>query len=311
MDILSYIKIQIDSIDKITDEVNFFDVLIHLEWAEHLYEQGRKEKNENYYTDVIYRANQVYEGVIREAYKAFCEEPKSKINTYDIESYLTDNKIFEDRVVDHFRVYRKNWRNESTHDHRLFFRESEALMAIASVSSFTYILTNQVLQQIRFKSQKDKGQNNENIKQVLKRKTVDIEKTFRELIQSFVVSNRESLSHENIQGEEIISMLFGFIKSLNNDEFRAFRYRITDIDGAILVPDLMVKIKDVLSVIEFKFMRSSRDILHAATRCEKFGSGLRTWKWGVSKVDSSSRYSPLLTSSINQSMASQKSCLVA
>lgn len=60
MDILYSIKEQINLINKRSNKIDLSDLIVHLERAEYFYKKGREEQDDNYFTDVIYRTNQVF-----------------------------------------------------------------------------------------------------------------------------------------------------------------------------------------------------------------------------------------------------------
>ena len=57
-------------------------------------------------------------------------------------------------MLNQFSNYRTEWRNPSTHDYKLYFDESEAFLAIISVSAFACLLLDQIAAKIAFDSSK-------------------------------------------------------------------------------------------------------------------------------------------------------------
>ncbi|QYN10927.1 hypothetical protein [Pseudomonas aeruginosa] len=51
-------------------------------------------------------------------------------------------------MLDQFTNYRQEWRNPSTHDHKLDFSESEAFLAIVSVTAFSCLLVDEMALQL-------------------------------------------------------------------------------------------------------------------------------------------------------------------
>ncbi len=121
-------------------------VMVHIDRAERYYRQAKKQNDEQYYTDVVYRTNQAYEGMLKTAYLFFEGVVECNLNTYQLEEYFEGKQIFNDRVKKSFTFYRKFWRNTSVHDHELFFNRDDAFLAIVNVSAFIYILLNQILE---------------------------------------------------------------------------------------------------------------------------------------------------------------------
>jgi hypothetical protein len=116
----------------------------HIAAAIRHFDRGQKEVDDTLFTDVIFRCNQAFEGSIKEAYRVLAgKDPKAKTPN-DIEIFLTDGNILRKKVLDQFTIYRREWRNPSTHDYTLDFDEDEALMAIVSVSAFAIVLCDQI-----------------------------------------------------------------------------------------------------------------------------------------------------------------------
>ena len=96
------------------------------------------------------RANHAFEGMLREAFALFTGTDSAGATIQSVENALLKQRVFEPRVIELFKNYRQNWRNPSTHDHMLFFNSVEAFLAILSVSSFAYVLAEQMIERIAF-----------------------------------------------------------------------------------------------------------------------------------------------------------------
>lgn len=122
-------------------------VIAHLHVAEKHYERGKNTGDEHFFTDVLCRCNHAFEGILREAYHAFNEtaERHENISLYEIEQYLKSKNLFSERVRKLLDNYRKDWRNPSTHDHKLFFSEGEALLALMNVQAIVAVVLEQML----------------------------------------------------------------------------------------------------------------------------------------------------------------------
>jgi hypothetical protein len=120
-------------------------VLEHLARAEDYWNRARRDADEGLFTDVIYRTNQAFEGILKEAYSVLTNKDASRTTPHAIEEYLASSSVLKERVMAAFNNYRTEWRNKSTHDYKLFFSEQEALLAINSVSSFCVILLDQII----------------------------------------------------------------------------------------------------------------------------------------------------------------------
>lgn len=73
-------------------------VLRHLEAAEKHFQNARTHGDAELFTDVIYRANQVFEGILKEAYQVIAGKGGSDKTPASIEKYLIDNNIFRPRA---------------------------------------------------------------------------------------------------------------------------------------------------------------------------------------------------------------------
>ena len=123
-------------------------IVIHIERAFQLFTQGVETGDEQNFTDVIYRCNQAFEGCSRQAFLVLAEKSREelkRVKAWEIEQFLIDNDILNERSLPFFKNYREKWRNESSHNFNLFFKEEESYMAIMSISSYAYVLLNQIL----------------------------------------------------------------------------------------------------------------------------------------------------------------------
>lgn len=125
-------------------------VLLHIETAFRHLSRGQESDDDTAFTDAIYRTNQAFEGSIKEAYRVLAGQDPAKKRPYDIENYLEQNNIFRSRVLSQLTTYRTEWRNPSAHDYKLDFDESEALLAIVSVSAFACLLLDQIAERLAY-----------------------------------------------------------------------------------------------------------------------------------------------------------------
>lgn len=126
-------------------------VLVHIENAERYHRRANVERDDHLYTDVIYRTNHAFEGILKEAYSVLAGGSADRMTPNEIEEYLLENDVLPDRVVELLKNYRRNWRNPSTHDYQLFFSEHESFLAIVTVSAFVSILVDQMLKQVAYR----------------------------------------------------------------------------------------------------------------------------------------------------------------
>lgn len=153
MDLLKLIK---DKCDSFSDPEIFHgikSVISHIEIAERHLEKG-KMGDDYLFTDVIYRTNQAFEGSLKEAYRVLTGNKSNNLTPDHIERYLEKNNILKERVLSLFTNYRREWRNESTHDYKLYFTEQEAFLAITNICAFFNILLDQMLEKKAYDQEK-------------------------------------------------------------------------------------------------------------------------------------------------------------
>lgn len=152
MDLVETIRRKIEALDEGDYIFGLRAVLLHIETAFAHLSRGQSVSEDTAFTDAVYRTNQAFEGSIKEAYRVIAERDPENKRPYDIENYLDENDVFRSRVLDQLKNYRKHWRNPSTHDYKLDFDESEAFLAIVSVSAFAVLLLDQITEHIAFKT---------------------------------------------------------------------------------------------------------------------------------------------------------------
>lgn len=140
--------------------IGLSSVTEHVEIAETYIEMGRTSGNDFMFTDVVYRTNHAFEGILKEAYSLLANKDARKKTSYQIEKYLTDHEVFKPRVMDLFTIYRTLWRNPSTHEYKLSFSEQEAFLVIMSVSAFISILLDQMLAKLSYDEEKAETEKN-------------------------------------------------------------------------------------------------------------------------------------------------------
>lgn len=125
-------------------------IVQHAQCAVRHLERGQRDRDESAFTDAIYRANQAFEGSLKEAYRVLADQNPERVSPFEIENYFTQETILRQRVLDQLSVYRKEWRNPSTHDYKLDFDEDEALLAIVTVCAFAIVLFDQIAERLSF-----------------------------------------------------------------------------------------------------------------------------------------------------------------
>lgn len=255
MDILKIIEEQILSIKKVDSSSYLDSIFTHIERAEFYYSKGKNDVN--YFNDVIYRSNQAYEGALKESYKVLADKSEQEVfkkSPDEIEKFLESNDIFRDRVLQLFKNYRREWRNKSTHDYKLFFDENEAFIALTSVTSFVHLLLKQILEKTAFISQEkrmESSKSNDSIKAI----TNSVEKSpiekLCDIIIEFSNQNEEHiLDFNKISEIEIIGLFHAFLSSIKNIKVK--REPLINIGDRALMPDFMVKIDNEQIILELK-----------------------------------------------------------
>jgi hypothetical protein len=234
-------------------------VLTHIEVAENYFQRAKKENDMNSFTDVIYRTNHAFEGILKEAFIILADKEAESTSTYEIENYLTSNSVFKERVMELFKNYRQNWRNPSTHNHQLFFTEQEAFLAIVTVSAFVSILIDQIIQKISYSLAKARVESRvERIRNSIKNfETLESIDRLASILQEY----SKDLQHdiEKIKGSsesQLIGDLSGFLVSIEpnlkiNDSPPLFK----NLDG--YRPDLILELDQNTIVLEVKRTKTS------------------------------------------------------
>jgi hypothetical protein len=218
LDILSLIREQILEIKKLSSTTNLDEIILHIERAEFYYIEGKSRGDDHYYTDVIYRTNQAFEGSLKQSYVVLAGKTETQVErkrTIEIEDFFEKNQIFNERVLHFFKNYRKDWRNTATHDFKLFFNQSEAFLAITNVSSYMYLLFNQMIEKLAFENEKarliqEKGKQ-KIISQIINDTSLALDEKVVELIKEFSYKN-EHIS-DDVKELEILGMFSAFVSS--------------------------------------------------------------------------------------------------
>ncbi|MFM1711842.1 hypothetical protein [Aeromonas salmonicida] len=148
MDIIAILRQKISLLDSGEHSTGLKATLSHVETAFRHLTRGQKDEDQTAFTDAVYRTNQAFEGAIKEAYRVLTKKSPENVRPFDIESYFSKSGVFRQRVLAQFTNYRTEWRNPSTHDYKLDFNESEAFLAIVSVTAFCCLLLDEIAQQL-------------------------------------------------------------------------------------------------------------------------------------------------------------------
>ncbi|WP_152544827.1 hypothetical protein [Deinococcus phoenicis] len=229
----------------------------HISIAERHYHAAVSNDDEEGFNDVIYRANQAFEGMLKEAHSIIVKGGSSKITPYEIEEYFSRNNVLKPRVMQLFTNYRKEWRNPSTHDHRAVFDEYEALMAISNVSSFAFILLGDILERENFSigakvAEEMPSQDKINIKE-----RIDLS----EIVAKSIISYSSKITDREFKelGPKFLEeSLWGFLTTQLPDFSIDNARRIGD--NKIYRPDLVIEGKGETAIVEVKISDSTQTI---------------------------------------------------
>lgn len=254
MDILKEIRVKIGKVSEGDRPRGINAILAHIEIAEKYYHKGNSEKDEHYFTDVIYRTNHAFEGILKEAYEVIQEQNASNKSPYEIEQYLSNNNVFNDRVMQLFVNYRQSWRNPSTHDYQLFFGSQEAFLAIVSVSSFVNILLDQIVEKLAYRDAKVKA-----IKHVEKYKKLHLDYTSLSLIgkcSKILVGYAKYFKEHfeklyDLPEPELIGSLMGYISAFE-PEWSISANSTISVEGGSITPDIVIEGSSEKLIIQFR-----------------------------------------------------------
>lgn len=238
-------------------------VLRHIEMAEQHFHNGREKSENDLFSDVIYRANQAFEGSLKESYSILAGKDPANERAFDLEAYFAKNAIFQERVTDLFTNYRKKWRNPSTHDHLATFSESEAFLSLLSVTSFAGVLIDQMIEHLTFENEKNRlAKHSAEIKESLdKHATEPFVDRLTVALQNFI--SQPTLN--NVQSEiELAANLKAYLSSILSFIETTQEPLIHDSQGEMR-PDFAVKEGKSKAVIELKrYLKWNDKMMQAA-----------------------------------------------
>lgn len=216
MDLVATLKKKIDVLDEGDYRLGLKAVLLHIETAFRHLSRGQESDDDTAFTDAIYRTNQAFEGSVKEAYRVLAGHDPERKRPYDIENYLEQNNIFRSRVLSQLTTYRTEWRNPSAHDYKLDFDESEAFLAIVSVSAFACLLLDQIAERLAYtKSQAEaEAQKVALAASLAQTLNADILVRVTELLTQFCAIHLPSVTSSGKPTEsQVIGALHGFLSS--------------------------------------------------------------------------------------------------
>ncbi len=210
MNIIEILRIRTESLPAGDYSLGLKAVLQHVAVAASHYDRGQKSGDETAFTDAIYRTNQAFEGSIKEAYRVLAGKDPNSVRPFDIENYFQQQDILRDRVLSQFSNYRTQWRNPSTHDYKLDFDDDEALLAIVTVTVFSIVMIDQIVERISYNQVK-----NSTTIQIQQVKSISFIDQIAIYIEQFNTSFlSDHAGRKDIREVEILGSLKGFLSKV-------------------------------------------------------------------------------------------------
>jgi hypothetical protein len=254
MDLIKIITQKVNELEGHDAQNGIRSAVRHINVAEEWFSRGVSQQYEDFFNDVVYRCNQAFEGMLKEAYQVLESEDASDMSPYEIETHLQENDVFTTRVVELFQNYRQKWRNPSTHNHGLLFSEQEALLSIVRVSAFTVVLLDQILEKISAKQEKESLQPRLELIKNRVSKTVD-DALYKRTINLLELFIEETEDLEKMREVELIGKIVGFLESIDTN---LKIQRNSRIDGTNYTPDLLVSREQEELILEVSLYSRSR-----------------------------------------------------
>ncbi|MCD9479513.1 GxxExxY protein [Photobacterium phosphoreum] len=254
MDLAKLIKEKSEVFENTENYLGIQCVLNHIDVAEKHLLNGQGG-NDYLFNDVIYRANQAFEGALKEAYVVLTGESVGRKTPNDIEKYLENNSLLKERVLDLFSNYRKEWRNKSTHDYKLYFSEQEAFLAIVHIYAFFNILLDQMIS--KYAKDKEEKEAQAYVEELrgssdltLYEQAITILKAYSKELPK-IQRGKES----RFLGAEVVGSLQGFFSAVAPDINLQVEPVLKISNGRTLRPDLILEKNNEKVVIELKAPR--------------------------------------------------------
>ena len=259
MDILKLIQSKVQRFSGTPFQKRLESVIHHIEIAEKHHERGKNENSDFLFTDVLYRTNHAFEGILKEAYALLAGQNPDKKTPFQIEKYLDTNNILRPRVLNLFTNYRTEWRNPSTHDYQLFFSEQEAFLSIINICAFVSILLDQLLEKLAFDREKEKVAKS-GIKPISKSKHYGslelwdvVTKLAKDFSTKFPYPEDEKVQ---VAENELLGGLSAFIE-FSDKEIKTYRESIFEIKNQRIQVDLIIQKAEERIILELKKTRKN------------------------------------------------------
>jgi hypothetical protein len=254
MDLIAILKSRLDDLPDGPYMQGLRAVHLHVQAAADHHARGQDTGDERAFTDAIYRTNQAFEGALKEAYRVLTGEDPARVSTNDVEQHLSEHRFLRPRVSDQLTIYRRNWRNPSTHDYKLDFDEDEALLAIASVAVFAIVLVDQIAERLSYQRAKAEAID-EAVSVDSARPLVD---QVADAIDKFTHQfNTQDSARFNIRESELAGAVSGFLSGVLGGAKIQVEAALSD--APHVVADLLVQADDVRVLVEIKRTKPSSD----------------------------------------------------
>lgn len=256
MDLVAAFKKKLDALPEGEHVAGLRAVLRHVEVGFAHLQRGQDLPDDSAFTDAIYRSNQAFEGGIKEAYRVLAGKSPEKVKPFDIENYLDQTGVFRPRVLALFTNYRKEWRNPSTHDYKLDFDESEALLACVSVAAFSCLLSDQIAEALAFQRvKKDLSKTRQRLKAVVGKDGVvtTLAERVAEALVKFSGSQQAGWSTATPLESQLLGAVAGYLTALTPKETVQVDVQISP--DRRERADLLVSSEGEKIVVELKLLR--------------------------------------------------------
>jgi hypothetical protein len=262
MDVLKIIANQIKDLKALESSAFLDQIYNHLERAELYYNNGLIDGH--FFNDVVYRTNQAFEGSIKEAYKVLGEktdEETLRITPYNIEKFFKENNIFKERVLKLFENYRKEWRNESTHDYSLILDENEAFLALVNVTSFVHLLLKQTQEKVSYNRVFQKP-TSASLKQGVEAIKASLSSLSERVISLIKLFNKEELTPD-LNESQMMGMLYAFLVK-SDDSLLVSREPSISNEFINIRPDFIIASQEESIILEVRRLSHLND--HASVQ---------------------------------------------
>jgi hypothetical protein len=251
MDLLKLISDNSKGLSGSVFETGLAAVIRHLQRAEVYLMRGRDQDDQDFFNDVIYRTNQAYEGILKEAYELFTSRVGTRLRTADLEQHFAKESILSARVSSAFQTYRQEWRNPSTHDHRLFFSEQDATLALSTISTFVYLLLDQMIEVRASQLQQERTERSSLKKDVPSRTGKSIAEVAASALMDHALSDALTGFSKETREIEIIGTVHGHLAAAL-PQIKVDHDPIIQTQTARLRPDLVLNDGQNTVVVEIK-----------------------------------------------------------